>query len=169
MNWPKLINCTPYFSYGHLGKHYFLFFPDKFSILENINPLILFLTFMSPWCWPLRFAEYRKPLVENILIIFVVQLTITIDIILAYCLMPEEVPWNLWPDAKISLFFVTDSDHSYYNLILKKAGQFLSNLQINLLKFALSIRAYSPTVHMFQQVCKIIWYIWRVCEICSTV
>uniref|UniRef100_A0A8B9VUU4 UDP-glucose ceramide glucosyltransferase-like 1 n=1 Tax=Anas zonorhyncha TaxID=75864 RepID=A0A8B9VUU4_9AVES len=41
---------------------------------------------------------------------------------------------------------------SYYNLILKKAGQFLSNLQINLLKFALSIRAYSPTVQMFQQI-----------------
>uniref|UniRef100_A0A663MQF7 UDP-glucose ceramide glucosyltransferase-like 1 n=1 Tax=Athene cunicularia TaxID=194338 RepID=A0A663MQF7_ATHCN len=42
--------------------------------------------------------------------------------------------------------------HSYYNLILKKAGQFLSNLQINLLKFALAIRAYSPTVQMFQQI-----------------
>uniref|UniRef100_A0A8D2P5R3 UDP-glucose ceramide glucosyltransferase-like 1 n=1 Tax=Zosterops lateralis melanops TaxID=1220523 RepID=A0A8D2P5R3_ZOSLA len=42
--------------------------------------------------------------------------------------------------------------YSYYNLILKKAGQFLSNLQINLLKFALSIRAYSPTVQMFQQI-----------------
>uniref|UniRef100_A0A8B9FU72 UDP-glucose ceramide glucosyltransferase-like 1 n=1 Tax=Amazona collaria TaxID=241587 RepID=A0A8B9FU72_9PSIT len=37
-------------------------------------------------------------------------------------------------------------------LMLKKAGQFLSNLQINLLKFALSIRAYSPTVQMFQQI-----------------
>uniref|UniRef100_A0A8D2P6B9 UDP-glucose ceramide glucosyltransferase-like 1 n=1 Tax=Zosterops lateralis melanops TaxID=1220523 RepID=A0A8D2P6B9_ZOSLA len=44
------------------------------------------------------------------------------------------------------------SEYSYYNLILKKAGQFLSNLQINLLKFALSIRAYSPTVQMFQQI-----------------
>uniref|UniRef100_A0A8B9RT05 UDP-glucose:glycoprotein glucosyltransferase 2 n=1 Tax=Accipiter nisus TaxID=211598 RepID=A0A8B9RT05_9AVES len=49
-------------------------------------------------------------------------------------------------------FSSTDSEHSYYNLILKKAGQFLSNLQINLLKFALSIRAYSPTVQMFQQI-----------------
>uniref|UniRef100_A0A8C0FJ84 UDP-glucose glycoprotein glucosyltransferase 2 n=1 Tax=Bubo bubo TaxID=30461 RepID=A0A8C0FJ84_BUBBB len=49
-------------------------------------------------------------------------------------------------------FFSTDSEHSYYNLILKKAGQFLSNLQINLLKFALAIRAYSPTVQMFQQI-----------------
>uniref|UniRef100_A0A8B9IX36 UDP-glucose ceramide glucosyltransferase-like 1 n=1 Tax=Amazona collaria TaxID=241587 RepID=A0A8B9IX36_9PSIT len=44
------------------------------------------------------------------------------------------------------------SEHSYYSLMLKKAGQFLSNLQINLLKFALSIRAYSPTVQMFQQI-----------------
>lgn len=54
----------------------------------------------------------------------------------------------------LSFFFFssTDSEHSYYNLILKKAGQFVSNLQINLLKFALSIRAYSPTVQMFQQV-----------------
>ncbi|KAF7241988.1 UDP-glucose:glycoprotein glucosyltransferase 2 [Varanus komodoensis] len=44
------------------------------------------------------------------------------------------------------------SDHSYYNLILKKAGQFLTNMQINLLKFSLSLRAYSPTVQMFQQI-----------------
>ncbi|KAM5179815.1 UDP-glucose:glycoprotein glucosyltransferase 2 isoform 5-T5 [Mantella aurantiaca] len=44
------------------------------------------------------------------------------------------------------------SEHSYYNLILKKAGQFLSDLQLTLLKFAFSIRAYSPTVQMFQQI-----------------
>uniref|UniRef100_A0A670ICX5 UDP-glucose ceramide glucosyltransferase-like 1 n=1 Tax=Podarcis muralis TaxID=64176 RepID=A0A670ICX5_PODMU len=42
--------------------------------------------------------------------------------------------------------------HSYYNLILKKAGQFLSNVQINLLKFSLSLRAHSPTIQMFQQI-----------------
>ncbi|XP_019384043.1 PREDICTED: UDP-glucose:glycoprotein glucosyltransferase 2 [Crocodylus porosus] len=53
---------------------------------------------------------------------------------------------------ELTIYKQGDSDHSYYNLILKKAGQFLSNLQINLLKFALSIRAYSPTVHMFQQI-----------------
>uniref|UniRef100_A0A674KEL9 UDP-glucose ceramide glucosyltransferase-like 1 n=1 Tax=Terrapene triunguis TaxID=2587831 RepID=A0A674KEL9_9SAUR len=59
----------------------------------------------------------------------------------------------LGPNTKIfPVLFLTDSEHSYYNLILKKAGQFLSNLQINLLKFALSIRAYSPTVQMFQQI-----------------
>ncbi|EGV94432.1 UDP-glucose:glycoprotein glucosyltransferase 2, partial [Cricetulus griseus] len=44
------------------------------------------------------------------------------------------------------------SDYSYYNLILKKAGQFLDNIHINLLKFAFSIRAHSPTIQMFQQV-----------------
>uniref|UniRef100_G1K9V9 UDP-glucose glycoprotein glucosyltransferase 2 n=1 Tax=Anolis carolinensis TaxID=28377 RepID=G1K9V9_ANOCA len=44
------------------------------------------------------------------------------------------------------------SEHSYYNLILKKAGQFLSNWQINLLKFSLSLRAHSPTIRMFQQI-----------------
>lgn len=53
----------------------------------------------------------------------------------------------------LKLVFV-ESDYSYYNLILKKAGQFLDDIHINLLKFAFSIRAYSPAVHMFQQVCK---------------
>uniref|UniRef100_A0A8B9T713 UDP-glucose ceramide glucosyltransferase-like 1 n=1 Tax=Anas platyrhynchos TaxID=8839 RepID=A0A8B9T713_ANAPL len=53
---------------------------------------------------------------------------------------------------ELTIYKQGDSEHSYYNLILKKAGQFLSNLQINLLKFALSIRAYSPTVQMFQQI-----------------
>ncbi|XP_010142078.1 PREDICTED: UDP-glucose:glycoprotein glucosyltransferase 2-like, partial [Buceros rhinoceros silvestris] len=53
---------------------------------------------------------------------------------------------------ELTVYKQGDSEHSYYNLILKKAGQFLSNLQINLLKFALSIRAYSPTVQMFQQI-----------------
>lgn len=66
------------------------------------------------------------------------------------------MPYHLWLNTKslvvVFFFSSTDSEHSYYNLILKKAGQFLSNLQINLLKFALSIRAYSPTVQMFQQV-----------------
>uniref|UniRef100_A0A670YRM3 UDP-glucose glycoprotein glucosyltransferase 2 n=1 Tax=Pseudonaja textilis TaxID=8673 RepID=A0A670YRM3_PSETE len=44
------------------------------------------------------------------------------------------------------------SEHSYYDLLLKKAGQFLSNLQINLLKFSLSLRAFSPTIQMFRQI-----------------
>ncbi|KAK3569395.1 hypothetical protein QTP86_027811 [Hemibagrus guttatus] len=45
-----------------------------------------------------------------------------------------------------------ESVRSYYNLIIKKAGQFLSDLQVSLLKFALSLRAYSPAVHAFQQI-----------------
>lgn len=52
------------------------------------------------------------------------------------------------------LFLFTESAYSYYSLILKKAGQFLDDLHVNLLKFAFSIRAYSPTIQMFQQVCK---------------
>uniref|UniRef100_A0A8C0IH10 UDP-glucose ceramide glucosyltransferase-like 1 n=1 Tax=Bubo bubo TaxID=30461 RepID=A0A8C0IH10_BUBBB len=70
------------------------------------------------------------------------------------CTMLAQVdtPHHLWLNTKSLWFFSTDSEHSYYNLILKKAGQFLSNLQINLLKFALAIRAYSPTVQMFQQI-----------------
>lgn len=49
--------------------------------------------------------------------------------------------------------FLTESVRSYYNLILKKAGQFLTNLQVSLLKFALSLRSYSPAIHASQQVC----------------
>ncbi|KAL4635767.1 UDP-glucose:glycoprotein glucosyltransferase 2 [Arapaima gigas] len=45
-----------------------------------------------------------------------------------------------------------ESVRSYYNLIVKKAAQFINNLQVSLLKFALSLRAYSPTVHAFQQI-----------------
>lgn len=51
------------------------------------------------------------------------------------------------------VFHVSESVRSYYNLILKKAGQFLTGLQANLLKFALALRSYSPAVHAFQQVC----------------
>ncbi|XP_036410069.1 UDP-glucose:glycoprotein glucosyltransferase 1 isoform X2 [Megalops cyprinoides] len=45
-----------------------------------------------------------------------------------------------------------DTDLSYYHLILKRASQLLSPVQLNLLKFALSLRAYSATVHSFQQI-----------------
>lgn len=48
---------------------------------------------------------------------------------------------------------LTESVRSYYNLIIKKAGQFLTDLQVNLLKFALALRSYSPAVHASQQVC----------------
>uniref|UniRef100_A0A8C5IB15 UDP-glucose ceramide glucosyltransferase-like 1 n=1 Tax=Gouania willdenowi TaxID=441366 RepID=A0A8C5IB15_GOUWI len=46
----------------------------------------------------------------------------------------------------------TESVRSYYNLIIKKAGQFLTDLQVNLLRFALSLRSYSPAVHASQQI-----------------
>lgn len=49
--------------------------------------------------------------------------------------------------------FLTESVRSYYNLILKKAGQFLTDLQVSLLKFALSLRSFSPAIHASQQVC----------------
>ncbi|KAM9343363.1 UDP-glucose:glycoprotein glucosyltransferase 2 [Pholidichthys leucotaenia] len=45
-----------------------------------------------------------------------------------------------------------ESVRSYYNLIIKKAGQFLTHLQVNLLRFALSLRACSPAVHASQQI-----------------
>lgn len=51
------------------------------------------------------------------------------------------------------LMCLTESVRSYYNLIVKKAGQFLTDLQVSLLKFALSLRSYSPAIHASQQVC----------------
>lgn len=45
-----------------------------------------------------------------------------------------------------------DTDQAYYDLIVKKASALLSSVQVNMLKFALSLRAYSATVHSFQQV-----------------
>ncbi|XP_058293999.1 UDP-glucose:glycoprotein glucosyltransferase 2 isoform X1 [Hylobates moloch] len=61
--------------------------------------------------------------------------------------------WQFLETVKeLAIYKQTESDYSYYNLILKKAGQFLDNLHINLLKFAFSIRAYSPAIQMFQQI-----------------
>uniref|UniRef100_A0A8C2X5R1 UDP-glucose ceramide glucosyltransferase-like 1 n=1 Tax=Cyclopterus lumpus TaxID=8103 RepID=A0A8C2X5R1_CYCLU len=45
-----------------------------------------------------------------------------------------------------------NTDQAYYDLIVKKAGVLLSSVQVNMLKFALSLRAYSSTVHSFQQI-----------------
>ncbi|KAM8834331.1 UDP-glucose:glycoprotein glucosyltransferase 1 isoform 1-T1 [Synchiropus picturatus] len=45
-----------------------------------------------------------------------------------------------------------DTDQAYYDLIIKRAGVLLSSVQLNMLKFALSLRAYSATVHSFQQI-----------------
>uniref|UniRef100_A0A671PN63 UDP-glucose ceramide glucosyltransferase-like 1 n=1 Tax=Sinocyclocheilus anshuiensis TaxID=1608454 RepID=A0A671PN63_9TELE len=47
---------------------------------------------------------------------------------------------------------ISDSDQAYYDLILKRASVLLSPVQLNLLKFALSLRAHSSTVHSFQQI-----------------
>ncbi|XP_059540960.1 UDP-glucose:glycoprotein glucosyltransferase 2 [Myotis daubentonii] len=61
--------------------------------------------------------------------------------------------WQFLDTVKeLAIYKQRESGYSYYNLILKKAGQFLDNLHINLLKFAFSIRAYSPTIQMFQQI-----------------
>ncbi|XP_042574669.1 UDP-glucose:glycoprotein glucosyltransferase 1-like isoform X4 [Cyprinus carpio] len=45
-----------------------------------------------------------------------------------------------------------DTDLAYYDLILKRASVLLSPVQLNLLKLALSLRAYSSTVYSFQQI-----------------
>ncbi|XP_077394510.1 UDP-glucose:glycoprotein glucosyltransferase 1 isoform X1 [Festucalex cinctus] len=45
-----------------------------------------------------------------------------------------------------------DTDQAYYELIVQKASTLLSSVQVNMLKFALSLRAYSATVHSFQQI-----------------
>ncbi|KAF7667496.1 hypothetical protein LDENG_00056440 [Lucifuga dentata] len=45
-----------------------------------------------------------------------------------------------------------DTDQAYYDLIVKKASALLSSVQVNMLKFALSLRAHSATVHSFQQI-----------------
>uniref|UniRef100_A0A2K5F4S6 UDP-glucose ceramide glucosyltransferase-like 1 n=3 Tax=Aotus nancymaae TaxID=37293 RepID=A0A2K5F4S6_AOTNA len=70
--------------------------------------------------------------------------------------MAEESNEKFWhfleTVQELAIYKQTESDYSYYNLILKKAGQFLDNLHINLLKFAFSIRAYSPAIQMFQQI-----------------
>ncbi|XP_053191338.1 UDP-glucose:glycoprotein glucosyltransferase 1 [Scomber japonicus] len=45
-----------------------------------------------------------------------------------------------------------DTDLAYYELIVKRAGALLSSVQVNMLKFALSLRAYSATVYSLQQI-----------------
>lgn len=55
-------------------------------------------------------------------------------------------------NSHVLLTVFLESVRSYYNLIIKKAGQFLTDLQVSFLKFALSLRAFSPAIHAFQQV-----------------
>ncbi|XP_036965883.1 UDP-glucose:glycoprotein glucosyltransferase 2 isoform X1 [Acanthopagrus latus] len=61
--------------------------------------------------------------------------------------------WQFVDTVKeLTVYKQGESVRSYYNLILKKAGQFLTDLQLNLLKFALALRSYSPAVHASQQI-----------------
>ncbi|XP_078118091.1 UDP-glucose:glycoprotein glucosyltransferase 2 isoform X2 [Sander vitreus] len=61
--------------------------------------------------------------------------------------------WQFVDTVKeLTVYKQGESVRSYYNLILKKAGQFLTDLQVNLLKFALALRSYSPAVHASQQI-----------------
>ncbi|KAJ8252912.1 hypothetical protein GJAV_G00206940 [Gymnothorax javanicus] len=65
----------------------------------------------------------------------------------------EEKFWPFVETVKeLTVYKNGESIRSYYNLIIKKASQFLSDLQASLLKFSLSLRAFSPTVHAFQQI-----------------
>uniref|UniRef100_A0A673B0B5 UDP-glucose ceramide glucosyltransferase-like 1 n=1 Tax=Sphaeramia orbicularis TaxID=375764 RepID=A0A673B0B5_9TELE len=54
--------------------------------------------------------------------------------------------------SNMPYFFCTDTDQAYYELIVKKASALLSSVQVNMFKFALSLRAYSATVQSFQQI-----------------
>lgn len=58
-----------------------------------------------------------------------------------------------------------DTDQAYYELIVKRAGALLSAVQVNMLKFALSLRAYSATVYSFQQVPQARLNVVLLCEI----
>uniref|UniRef100_A0A8C7U3G4 UDP-glucose ceramide glucosyltransferase-like 1 n=1 Tax=Oncorhynchus mykiss TaxID=8022 RepID=A0A8C7U3G4_ONCMY len=61
--------------------------------------------------------------------------------------------WDFVDTVKeLTVYKNGESVRSYYNLVIKKAGQFLTVLQVNLLKFALSLRSYSPAVHASQQI-----------------
>uniref|UniRef100_A0A672LE22 UDP-glucose ceramide glucosyltransferase-like 1 n=1 Tax=Sinocyclocheilus grahami TaxID=75366 RepID=A0A672LE22_SINGR len=67
----------------------------------------------------------------------------------------EEKFWKFVDTVKeLTVYKYGESVRSYYNLIIKKAGQFLTDLQVNLLKLSLSLRAYSPAVHAFQQIAR---------------
>ncbi|XP_066542592.1 UDP-glucose:glycoprotein glucosyltransferase 2-like [Hoplias malabaricus] len=65
----------------------------------------------------------------------------------------DEKFWQFVDTVKeLTVYKHGESVRSYYNLIIKKAGQFFTGLQVSLLKLALSLRAYSPAVHAFQQI-----------------
>uniref|UniRef100_A0A665TTR0 UDP-glucose ceramide glucosyltransferase-like 1 n=1 Tax=Echeneis naucrates TaxID=173247 RepID=A0A665TTR0_ECHNA len=61
--------------------------------------------------------------------------------------------WQFIDTVKeLTVYKQGESVRSYYNLVIKKAGQFLTDLKVNLLKFALALRSYSPAVHASQQI-----------------
>ncbi|XP_059198602.1 UDP-glucose:glycoprotein glucosyltransferase 2 isoform X2 [Centropristis striata] len=61
--------------------------------------------------------------------------------------------WQFVDTVKeLTVYKQGESVRSYYNLILKKAGQFLTDLQVNLLRFSMALRSYSPAVHASQQI-----------------
>ncbi|XP_014851311.1 PREDICTED: UDP-glucose:glycoprotein glucosyltransferase 2 isoform X2 [Poecilia mexicana] len=61
--------------------------------------------------------------------------------------------WSFVDTVKeLTVYKQGESVRSYYNLIIKKAAQFLTHLQVNLLRFALAMRSYSPAVHSSQQI-----------------
>ncbi|KAM7380489.1 hypothetical protein PAMP_003781 [Pampus punctatissimus] len=63
--------------------------------------------------------------------------------------------WQFVDTVKeLTVYKQGESVRSYYNLVIKKAGQFLTNLQVNLLKYALALRSYSPAVHASQQIAR---------------
>ncbi|XP_041921556.1 UDP-glucose:glycoprotein glucosyltransferase 2 isoform X3 [Alosa sapidissima] len=65
----------------------------------------------------------------------------------------EEKFWQFVDTVKeLTVYKNGESVRSYYNLIIKKAGQFLTDLQVSLLRLALSLRAFSPAVNAFQQI-----------------
>ncbi|XP_061549023.1 UDP-glucose:glycoprotein glucosyltransferase 2 isoform X5 [Phycodurus eques] len=61
--------------------------------------------------------------------------------------------WQFVDTVKeLTVYKQGESVRSYYNLVIKKANQFLTDLQVNLLKMALSLHFYSPAVHAFQRI-----------------
>uniref|UniRef100_A0A671SUV3 UDP-glucose:glycoprotein glucosyltransferase 2-like n=1 Tax=Sinocyclocheilus anshuiensis TaxID=1608454 RepID=A0A671SUV3_9TELE len=62
----------------------------------------------------------------------------------------EEKFWQFVNTVKDGKY--TETDILCTSLSLESAGQFLTDLQVNLLKLSLSLRAYSPAVHAFQQI-----------------
>uniref|UniRef100_A0A8C4QDI9 UDP-glucose glycoprotein glucosyltransferase 2 n=1 Tax=Eptatretus burgeri TaxID=7764 RepID=A0A8C4QDI9_EPTBU len=62
----------------------------------------------------------------------------------------EETFWE-FVQTVLDFSFVQALESQLYDLLIKKAAQFLSPVQLSLLKFSLSIRTYSPAVHMCRQ------------------